>query len=543
MVLDIIKILEKMQKEGVVFQTLKDFKLPGRNDACPCKSGKKFKLCCIQKSKNEIYLFTKGNEIISTISKNVSNIPDDAYITFNQDLKLFSISSTYGQYYTKKWGLYLRNKNQDLPSKQFIDIINSLEYFLGFKNIVRYSINEIVDDKGDLKEFEFLAYAFKKKYVLQALKRVLPMDYDSLEIEYTLLTDLAKIMHNFLEFKGITSTFPYRITEDMLKSGNIPDMNKDFIIEIKSADKIKISSNYVKSSLEVCESPIEELLCKKLINNYIPFLQQVTITRNGELYLKNGPLQNRLTVPDFFIPFPRNMVAIYCDGHEFHNKTAAQVTRDRRIDRTLQSWNLRVLRLTAMEIHNNIDRCIEEIKETYLGAELTTKPNDLIVRKMLKINPAILNKTQIQFYNSFWEQLKNNVPFTIKQERSIQWMVEKTKRKKKSARILDLILNSFSQLRKEGSVKVTTKLVRANISKLKGWTPTSNKIASVLKDLVDNGFISEVSGKSPKQYNIEGNLNRNEILEKIFPIDKEKYEEVIQLAKQVGHSEKKELSR
>ena len=79
------------------------------------------------------------------------------------------------------------------------------------------------------------------------------------------------------------------------------------------------------------------------------------------------------------------------------------MTRDRRIDRTLQSWNLRVLRFTAKEIYNNIDRCIEEIKETYLGVELTAKPNDLIVRKMLKINPAILNKIQIQLYNSFWE--------------------------------------------------------------------------------------------------------------------------------------------
>ncbi len=539
--MDIIKILEKMQKEGVVFQTLKNFKLPGRNDACPCNSGKRFKLCCIRKSKNEIYLLTKGNEIILTISKNLNNIPDDAYITFNQDLKLFSISSTYGSYNTKKWGLYLRNMNQDLPCKRFIDVINSLEQFIGFNNIVRYSSNEIVDDKGDLKEFEFLAYAFKKKYVLQALKRVLPMDYDSLEIEYALLTALARIMHDFLESKGITSTFPCRITEEMLKSGNIPDMNKDIIIEIKSADKIKINSNYVKSSLAVCESPIEELLCKKLIGNYIPFLQQVVITHDGKLYLKNAPKQNRLTVPDFFIPFPSNMVAIYCDGHEFHNKTAAQVTRDRRIDRTLQSWNLRVLRFTAKEIYNNINRCIEEIKETYLGVELTTKPNDLIVRKMLRINPVILNKIQIQLYNSFWEQLKNNTPFTIMQEQSIQWMVDKTKRKEKSARILDLILNSFSQLKKEGFVEASTRLVRENISKLKGWIPTSNKIASVLKDLSSKGFISEVSGKSPKLYNLEDNLNRNEILEKIFPISKEKYEEVIQLAKQVDYGKKKEL--
>ena len=128
------------------------------------------------------------------------------------------------------------------------------------------------------------------------------------------------------------------------------------------------------------------------------------------------------------------------------------------------------------------------------------------------------------------------------QEQSIQWMVDKTKRKEKSARILDLILNSFSQLKKEGFVEANTRLVRENISKLKGWTSTSNRIASVLKDLSSKGFISEVSGKSPKQYNIEGSLNRNEILEKNFPIDKEKYEEIIQLAKQVDHGKKKELS-
>ena len=538
--MDFIKILEKMQKEDIVFQTLNDFKLPERNEECPCNSGKKFKYCCIKKSKNEIYLLINGNKIRSAISKNLENVEDDAYIIFNHNSKMFSISATYGSYNTKKWGLYLKNNNPDLPDNRFTEVINNLEQFIGYKNIVRHIINEIIDDKGDLKEFEFLVYAFKKKYVLQALNRVLPTGDNALEIEYGLLTDLAKIMHKFLKFKGITSSFPCRITSEMIQSGNIPDMNKEIIIDLRSADKIKVNSNYEKSCLEICQSPIEELLCKKMISKYIPFIQQVVITRDGNLYLRNGPNEDKLTAPDFFIPFPRNMVAIYCDGHEFHNKTPAQVTRDRRIDRILQSWNLRVLRFTAMEINNNIDRCIEEIKETYLGTELTTKPKDLIVKKMLKINPAILSKTQAQFYDSFWQQLKNDIPFTIKQERSIQWMVDKTKRKEKSVRILDLILNSFSQLRKRGIVEVSARLVREDISKLGGWSPTSHKIASVLKELSSKGFISEISGESPKKYEIESNLNKNEILENIFPIDKEKYEEVIQLVEQIDNIKKEE---
>jgi len=53
--------------------------------------------------------------------------------------------------------------------------------------------------------------------------------------------------------------------------------------------------------------------------------------------------------------------AIYCDGHEFHERTKEQAKRDRSIDRKLQQDGWRVFRFTGSEIFNSIDHCIKEI--------------------------------------------------------------------------------------------------------------------------------------------------------------------------------------
>ena len=61
---------------------------------------------------------------------------------------------------------------------------------------------------------------------------------------------------------------------------------------------------------------------------------------------------------DFAIPDKR--VAIELDGHD-HHKTRYQRTHDARRDRWLFGQGWHVLRFTGTEIHQNLDRCIDEI--------------------------------------------------------------------------------------------------------------------------------------------------------------------------------------
>jgi very-short-patch-repair endonuclease len=61
---------------------------------------------------------------------------------------------------------------------------------------------------------------------------------------------------------------------------------------------------------------------------------------------------------DFAIPDKR--IAIELDGHDYH-KTKYQRTHDAKRDRWLYGQGWHVLRFTGTEIHQNLDRCIDEI--------------------------------------------------------------------------------------------------------------------------------------------------------------------------------------
>lgn len=72
---------------------------------------------------------------------------------------------------------------------------------------------------------------------------------------------------------------------------------------------------------------------------------------------------------DFAIPDKR--IAIELDGHEYH-KTRYQRTHDAKRDRWLYGQGWHVLRFTGTEIHQNLDRCIDEICDL-VGVERLTK--------------------------------------------------------------------------------------------------------------------------------------------------------------------------
>jgi very-short-patch-repair endonuclease len=57
-------------------------------------------------------------------------------------------------------------------------------------------------------------------------------------------------------------------------------------------------------------------------------------------------------------------IVVECDGHDFHEKTAAQAEHDKRRDRFLQAQGYRVLRFTGREIYRSAEAAAEEILKT-----------------------------------------------------------------------------------------------------------------------------------------------------------------------------------
>lgn len=57
------------------------------------------------------------------------------------------------------------------------------------------------------------------------------------------------------------------------------------------------------------------------------------------------------------------LLAVECDGHEFHERTKEQAARDRARDRCMTSAGVRVLRFTGSEIFRDAQKCADEVEE------------------------------------------------------------------------------------------------------------------------------------------------------------------------------------
>ena len=104
---------------------------------------------------------------------------------------------------------------------------------------------------------------------------------------------------------------------------------------------------------ERCESPIET----KLFSQLWSFDPLIKDDFEVQYYIPEVP-----TRLDF--AFPKQKIAIYCDGHDYHERTKEQAKRDRFQDRKLQQEGWVVLRFTGSEIHNDLDTVTDEIIKT-----------------------------------------------------------------------------------------------------------------------------------------------------------------------------------
>jgi very-short-patch-repair endonuclease len=57
------------------------------------------------------------------------------------------------------------------------------------------------------------------------------------------------------------------------------------------------------------------------------------------------------------------LIAVECDGHDFHERTKEQAARDRSRDRAIQALDIMVMRFTGAEIFGDVIRCADEVRQ------------------------------------------------------------------------------------------------------------------------------------------------------------------------------------
>lgn len=125
-------------------------------------------------------------------------------------------------------------------------------------------------------------------------------------------------------------------------------------------------------SIALTKSPIEQILVSGMM-----FLTD----GYNEIYATNGLIPDYINhwgtyfIPqyrigsytaDFAIICQHNdkmkMIAVECDGHDFHEKTKAQAGHDKKRDRYFTAQGFKILRFTGSEIYQKVDECIDEIQ-------------------------------------------------------------------------------------------------------------------------------------------------------------------------------------
>ncbi len=125
-----------------------------------------------------------------------------------------------------------------------------------------------------------------------------------------------------------------------------------FLDELEFADRAGNRSNRLDNFLSSCESPIEKQFAAAAVEmgvwDNFDMAGQHPIVIDGK--------RSRL---DF--AFPKAKIAVEIDGHNFHEKTVKQSTRDKSRDRRLAGDGWTTLRFTGSEVFANATECVAEV--------------------------------------------------------------------------------------------------------------------------------------------------------------------------------------
>lgn len=143
----------------------------------------------------------------------------------------------------------------------------------------------------------------------------------------------------------------------------------------------------MKHGFDLCESPIEQQFYAQWLRVAHEFARSPRATKttlggwgliteiiSPFMWLTLSPQQN-ITIEertyriDFLLEIqrtnqPARHIAIELDGHDFHERTKEQATKDKSRDRLLARYGYTVLRFTGSEIFNNSREAVKDVLRT-----------------------------------------------------------------------------------------------------------------------------------------------------------------------------------
>ena len=149
------------------------------------------------------------------------------------------------------------------------------------------------------------------------------------------------------------------------------------ILEFENAyNNTLIGTNLLsgKTDLECCCSPIEQLYFIALKNSSIYENMELIVEPQKEIYAngKKYKVDFYITASELFSLVKNDEHTIYsrevilcveCDGHDFHEKTKEQVSKDKSRERDIMSIGLNLIRFSGSEIYKSPNKCaIQTIK-------------------------------------------------------------------------------------------------------------------------------------------------------------------------------------
>lgn len=123
-------------------------------------------------------------------------------------------------------------------------------------------------------------------------------------------------------------------------------------------DRMNNAIHEMESLEEIFESPIERIMYHRLMD--------FAKSQYGAIYIEcQVPIGKYFA--DFVVSYrpSEKKVVIECDGHEFHERTKEQVSRDKERDRYMTKQGFSVFRYSGTDILNNPQRAVNDIIEYF----------------------------------------------------------------------------------------------------------------------------------------------------------------------------------
>jgi hypothetical protein len=364
------------------------------------------------------------NEMITYLKKHCKNM-----FTLKGAPGIQGISTTFGPYVGKNLALYL-SKNPKKPKirgmdlrKFYSEIDKAVTKKIGSE--VYWRSNLLIDrDTGASIEVEFIPLAFRGSFLLEVLKKSEMHIMDRFMLVHSAVITLGNLFNEAIVAKGYSSTHP-RIIKDMERE-NPESFTKeieeaDFYIDLQFTEKSAFSLSESELIAKSSESSLERRVGLELIKEAIPILIQHEIKADF-------PKQKSRTVvakPDFIILNPSRPAAIFCDSYRYHQRKKDQIFKDRRIDRKLQKMGFLVFRFSEEEISKNLEGCLEEIKEYYLGKEYSLSSREVLMRKLTRIDPSKISEWERRFIEMVDVKLSEGKGISLKEERILNKILDK----------------------------------------------------------------------------------------------------------------------